>query len=244
MDDRRVGLVIRSLRRRRGWRQLDLARAAVVSQSVISRAERGHIASLSVGAVRRILAALDARAEFDVRWRGGELDRLLDEAHARLGTAVAVELERLRWRVLSEVTFTRLGDRGSIDLMGVDEERQAVVIVELKSELTSYEETHRRLDIKARVAASVVLERLGLRPRLLAIVLVLADTRTNRDRAARVAPLLRASLPAGSAEIRRWLRSPTGNLAGVWFVRDIRPRTVNRKSGGPHRIRRLRPTST
>jgi predicted transcriptional regulator len=39
VDDRRVGLVIRALRRRRGWRQVDLAAAASVSQSLIARAE-------------------------------------------------------------------------------------------------------------------------------------------------------------------------------------------------------------
>ena len=91
MDDRRVGLVIRALRRRRGMRQTDLALAARVSQSVISRVERGHLATLSTNTVRSILSALDARGEWDIRWRGGELDRLIDEAHAAL---VGLSLQR------------------------------------------------------------------------------------------------------------------------------------------------------
>ena len=43
MDDRRLGLVIRALRRRHGWRQQDLATYSGLSQSAISRVEAGHI---------------------------------------------------------------------------------------------------------------------------------------------------------------------------------------------------------
>lgn len=240
MDDRRAGLTIRALRRRRGWRQVDLGAHAGVSQTVVSRVERGHVESLSMRVVRRLLLALDARAELDIRWRGGELDRLLDEAHARLGAIVATQLAGLGWQVLPEVTFRRLGERGSIDLLAVNEQRRVALLIELKSELNSYEQTQRRLDVKARVGASVVEERLGWRPRHLAVVLVLADTSTNRERAARVAALLRAALPAGNLEIRRWLRDPIGNLRGVWFVRDIRGRTGKCKRGGSHRVRLAR----
>lgn len=237
MDDRRVGLILRALRRRRGWRQQDLAETAQVSQSLISRAERGHLGSLSLDVVRRALHALDARAELDVRWRGGELDRLLDEAHARLGSIVAAVLIRLGWRVLPEVTFMRLGERGSIDILGIHEFERAAIVIELKSELTSYEQTQRRLDAKARVVASVIEERVGWRPKHLAIVLVLSDTSSNRDRSTRLAPLLRASLPARNAEITRWLKNPAGSLAGVWFVRDRTPGTTKRRLGGSHRVR-------
>ena len=233
-----MGLVLRALRRRRGWRQSDVARAARVSQSAVSRVERGHIAELT--AVRRVAATLDARLDLDIRWRGGEIDRLTDDVHARLGTFVAAEMARLGWRVVPEATFMRLGERGSIDLLGADNERRAAGVIELKSELTSYEETQRRLDAKTRVAASVVEERFGWRPRHLGVILVFAETRTNRDRVSRVAPLLRASLPAGSAAARRWLQAPEGNLGAVWFVRDIQPRSSNRSSGGSHRVRRPR----
>lgn len=237
MDSVRVGRVIRALRRRRGLRQADLAVAAGLSQSVVSRAERGHIDTLAIGVVRRLLTAIEARLDLNVSWRGGELDRLIDEDHAALGATVAADLTRMGWRLLPEVTFMRLGERGSIDLIGVNEARRAAVIFELKSELTSYEETQRRFDAKARVAASVIQDRVGWRPRHLAVVLVLAESRTNRDRAARVGPLLRAALPAGNVEVRRWLKRAEGSLAGVWFVRISRPRTRNRRRGGSHRVR-------
>ncbi|MEO8625307.1 MAG: helix-turn-helix transcriptional regulator [Candidatus Limnocylindrales bacterium] len=241
MDDVRVGRIIRALRRRRGWRQTDLAKAAKVSQSVVSRAERGHSSTLSAAAVRRIANALDARLEWTISWRGGELDRLLDELHAALGTATVSALGRFGWtRVVPELTFMRFGERGSIDLVALDEERKAAVIIELKSELTSYEEMQRRLDVKTRTAAALIEDRFGWRPRHLAVVLVLAETRTNRDRVKRVAPLLKAALPAGTVEVRRWLRDPKGRLAGVWFLPISRQRTSNRRTGGSHRVRKPR----
>ena len=170
----------------------------------------------------------------------GEIDRLIDEAHARIGTVVATEEAALGWQVVPEITFMRLGERGSIDLVAVNVELRAAAIHELKSELTSYEQTQRRFDVKMRVAASVIEERFGWRPRHLGMFLVLADTSSNRDRVARVAPLLRAALPAGTREIRRWLREPHDDLRGVWFVRDIRARTTKCGAGGSHRVRRPR----
>lgn len=79
MDLVRFGLIIRALRRRKGWRQLDLALAAGVSQTLISLIERGHADQVLLAIVLAVGSALDARMAIDVRWRGGELDRLLDQ---------------------------------------------------------------------------------------------------------------------------------------------------------------------
>lgn len=237
MDDRRIGLVLRALRRRLGKRQVDLARDAWVSASVVSRAERGHLDTLTIKSVRALFAAVDARFDGNVRWRGGELDYLLDRAHADLGTAVTRHVRADGWDVLPEVTFMRLGERGSIDLLAVRRDRRAAAIFELKSEMTSFEEQQRRLDAKARVAASVVEERFGWRPTVLGVILVLADTSTNRARVSRVALLIRSALPAGNVNVRRWLRDPAGPLHGIWFLRNLRLGTVKRAAPSPHRVR-------
>src|SRR3990172_9255596 len=84
MDDLRLGALVRTLRRRLGWRQVDLARRAGVSQSAVSRLETGHLDELSLSTIRRIAAALEITVDFAPRWRGGELARLLDEGHAQL----------------------------------------------------------------------------------------------------------------------------------------------------------------
>ncbi|HWH24756.1 MAG TPA: helix-turn-helix domain-containing protein [Candidatus Limnocylindria bacterium] len=60
MDELHLGRTIRALRRRRGWRQLDLAEAAGVHQSDVSRLARGYIGAYRVDAVRRVLVALEA----------------------------------------------------------------------------------------------------------------------------------------------------------------------------------------
>jgi len=61
MDDVRVGRILRSLRRRRGWTQSRLASQVGLSQQVISLIERGHSAALAGRTLQRVFAALEAR---------------------------------------------------------------------------------------------------------------------------------------------------------------------------------------
>jgi transcriptional regulator with XRE-family HTH domain len=69
MDDQRIGRIVRALRRRLGWRQIDLAIRAACSQATISLVERGHLAGVSLPVLRRILTALDASLVIEVRSR-------------------------------------------------------------------------------------------------------------------------------------------------------------------------------
>src|SRR5580765_2408298 len=117
MDDVRVGRILRALRRRRGWTQKELGRSANVSQQAISLIERGHGGRLSGETLRRVFAALDARWEPTVSWRGGDLDRLIDAEHARLVGEIARRLESAGWEVAVEVTYSEFGERGSIDVL-------------------------------------------------------------------------------------------------------------------------------
>jgi transcriptional regulator with XRE-family HTH domain len=79
MDDLTVGLVLRAVRRRRRWRQKDVAEQAGVSQKLVSLAETGHLERLSVRSLRTIAQVLEIRILIDARWRGGQLPRVLDE---------------------------------------------------------------------------------------------------------------------------------------------------------------------
>lgn len=124
------------MRRRRGWRQVDLARAARASQTVISRAERGHFDTLSLRAVRAIFNALDARLGLDVRWRGGELERVLDSRHAALVAAPSELLAGWGWSVRQEMTYSVYGERGSVDAVAMRELERIAVAFEMKVELT------------------------------------------------------------------------------------------------------------
>jgi HTH-type transcriptional regulator/antitoxin HipB len=104
MDPRRVGATLRALRRRRGLSQRRLGEMAGLSQSTVSRVERGHLGSVSLDALGRLFGALDARIRIEIDWRGGAADRLLDQRHAELVTALTREFVQAGWQTLPEVT--------------------------------------------------------------------------------------------------------------------------------------------
>ena len=239
MDDRKVGLIIRALRRRRGWRQRDLAGRAGVSQAVVSEIERGHIHAKQIRTVRRLLNALDADVRLEVRWRGGEADRLVDEDHARLGGTVAERLERLGWTVRTEVTYSEYGERGSFDVLGWRAETGDLVVVEVKTELLSAEATLRKMDEKVRLAPKVVGERFGWRPKVVSRVLVLRSCSVNRRRLSSHAGVFDAAIRDLPVTVRRWLADPRtqARLDGRWFVPLILRSGDRRNGGGRHRVR-------
>jgi transcriptional regulator with XRE-family HTH domain len=237
MDDRRVGATVRSLRRRRHWRQRDLAETADVSQSLVSLIERGHVDALSLRSLRRILAAVDARADLDVRWRGGGLDRLLDERHARLVGAMVRELASSGWSTGVEVTYARYGERGSIDILALHRDLNALLVVEVKSEITSLEETLRRLDEKVRLGPSIAAERYRWQASCTSRLLVLPETTTSRDRIARHGAVLDAVFPVRGIALRTWLAEPRGLCSGIRLLRLSNPGGHTRSPGGAQRVR-------
>ncbi|MGI8928397.1 MAG: helix-turn-helix transcriptional regulator [Candidatus Limnocylindrales bacterium] len=243
MGGQRLGSIVRALRRRHGWRQLDLAERVGCSQHTVSMIERGHIASLSTALVGRTLAALDATLVIDVRWRGGALDRLLDEDRAALVGHVAEVLGRHGWIVEVEVTYSEFGERGSFDILAFHSGSGIVLAIEVKTELPSIEGTLRKLDEKARLAAKVARDRFGWQARGVSRLLVVSETSTARRRAARHAAVLDAHLPHRAIAVRNWLRTPTGTLRGLWFLSTRHPRTAMKRTGGRDRVRVARTPS-
>jgi transcriptional regulator with XRE-family HTH domain len=240
MDARRFGLSLRAIRRRRGLRQVDVASRAGLAQSTVSLAERGRVERASVQTLETICRALDATFVLDVRWRGASLDRLLDERHAALAADIAGRLTAAGWEVEAEVTFAWYGERGSIDLLALRPAQRRALVVELKTELVSLEETLRRLDTKVRLAPRVVNERWAWWPDGIDRLLVLVDSSTNRTRAHRHDALLAMVLPDRNRAVARWLRDPVGTTRGLWFV-PISDRSAGKRgSGGPDRVRRPR----
>ena len=88
-----------------------------MSQQDVSDVERGHLEHVRLATIRRLAAALDAKASIDLGWRGGMLDRLIDERHAALVEAVSEVLLANGWQVRPEVSFALFGERGSIDIL-------------------------------------------------------------------------------------------------------------------------------
>lgn len=219
MDDVRVGRILRFLRRRRGWTQSDLAAQSGLSQQAISLIERGHGSTLAARTLRRVFGLLDARWEPVVSWRGGALDRLLDEDHSRLVAAMASRLRDLSWTIEVEVTYSSFGERGSIDVLAARASLKAVLSVEVKTEITAVEATLRKIDEKDRLVRRLIcLDRFRFEPTSVGRLLVLPATDATRRRVRASAVVLDAALPARSGG--PWM----ARRASGRSVRDLDPR--------------------
>jgi hypothetical protein len=191
-----------------------------------------------VSALRRQAAALGGELRIELLFRAGELDRLMDEGHATLLGSVAVRLEALGWETRPEVSFAVYGERGSIDIVAWHAPSGTLLVIEVKTELVSLEETLRRHDVKVRLAARVVEERFGWRPRAVARLLVLPDGTTARAQVRRHDAVLHVALPTRGPALRTWLRSPSGSVAGLAFVPFTRGARGSRPPAARKRIRR------
>lgn len=238
MDWTRLGLVIRALRRRKGWRQLDIARIAHVSQTLISLIERGHGDRVTGEVLRRVAAAVDARLVVDLRWRGGDVERLLDAGHAALVSEIAARLQKAGWEVLVEVTYETARAAGSIDILAWHAATSTLLAIEIKTEVTSAEATLRKLDEKVRIAADLAGIRYGWRARFVSKLLVLEATSTNRRRIDAHRVLFDGALPVRDDAVRQWLRRPSGAISGRLFASPSNPGAGIHVAGGRHRVRK------
>jgi transcriptional regulator with XRE-family HTH domain len=241
MDRQRLGRSARTPRHRLGWRQEDLARRAGVSQTAVSRVERGLIGGVSVDALESLVLALGGELDVRLRWRGEELDRLLDGTHAAIGEAVVSILTGLGWECRVEATFDIRGERGVVDVLGWHPASGRLLIVESKSVVPDLQSMLSSLDRKLRLGREIAAQH-GWRTTGIARSIVLAGTMANRARVYRFGATLKAVLPQDGRELRRWLADPKGTSpAALWFMTDMRVMTAVKR----RRVRRkLVPTST
>ena len=238
MDDKALGRRFRAIRHHMAARQADIGEAAGLSQDVISLVEVGRIEDVSVRALRRHAVALGADLRIELRFRGAELDRLLDEGHATLVGAVTARLGLLGWEVRPEVSFAVYGERGSIDVVGWHAASGTLLVVEVKTELASIEETLRRHDAKTRLAARVVDERFGWRARRVARLLVLPEHRTARRQVERHEAVMGAAYPLRGHAFSSWLREPAGTVAALVFLPGTNSGRARSPVARPRRIKR------
>src|SRR4051794_25365670 len=131
MDDVRFGQVLRRLRTRRRLSQRQVAMLAGASQSTVSRLERGHLGGLRVDTLRAIAVVLEVRVELVVRWRGGDLDRLVNARHSALHDRIARGLAALPdWRFEPEVSFSIWGERGVVDILAWQARGRTLLVIE------------------------------------------------------------------------------------------------------------------
>ncbi|TAL06671.1 MAG: XRE family transcriptional regulator [Chloroflexota bacterium] len=237
MHDLAFGARVRGVRVRLGMRQVDVATRSGLSTSTVSRIERGHLGSLTIDALRSVAKALEIRVDLVPRWRGGDLDRLVNANHSRLAQAC---IERLRaagpWEVKPEVSFSIYGERGAIDLLAWHPQRRALLVIELKTAIIDVGELLATLDRKARLADQIG-SRFGWVADHVSVALVVADGRTNRRRVASHIDVFRSALPLDGRRLGGWLRRPTGRAAMLAFMPDSHARTLGQPLAVRQRVR-------
>jgi transcriptional regulator with XRE-family HTH domain len=237
MDLVRLGAAFRAVRVRRRLRQVDVAILAKVSRATISKIERGRAGSLSVDAVLRVAHVLEIRISSTYRWRGGELDRLLNAGHSALHEAMARQLHAAGWLLSPETSFAIYGERGIIDILGFYPATRALLVIELKTELVDVQALMGVVDRYRRLAPRIARDRTW-NAMSVSTWVVLRDTGTNRRRLAAHATVLRSAFPDDGRVMRRWLQEPNGSVAALSFLSDSRVRSVSASSAGVRRVRR------
>lgn len=235
-----MGAVLRSVRIRRELRQVDVAGMAGLSRATVSRMERGHFASLSIEAARRVAAVLDIRLDLVPRWRGGDLDRLLNSRHGRLHELVARRLVHLDgWVVAPEVSFAIYSERGVVDILAFHEGRGIVLVIELKTEIVDVNELVGTLDRKRRLAIDIAHSHGWAVPveARAAAWLIVAESRTNRRRLSAHRTMLRAAFPSDGRRLPGWLRDPVDPIRALSFWPNDHPGNVGASLASVRRVR-------
>jgi transcriptional regulator with XRE-family HTH domain len=237
MDAVRLGAVFRAVRLRKRWRQADVARAAGVSIATVSRIERGKLEELAIRTLLTVAASLEIRIDLTARWRGGELDRMLNAGHAALHEAVARHVLPAGWLMAPEATFSIYCERGAIDVLAFHPPTGALLVIELKTDIVDVQALIGSVDRYRRLAARIAAER-GWRATSVSCWVVLRESPTNRRRLAAHATVLRQAFPDDGRRLRGWLARPVRTIAALTFLSDSRRRNVIAASSGVRRIRR------
>ncbi len=220
--------------------QAQVAVAAGVSQPTVSLIECGGFERTPLRLVRRVAGALGVSLELVSHWRGADLAKLLDERHAAMVREVVRQLTAMGWQIVPEHTFNEWGERGSIDVLAWQPATCALLCLEMKTRVVDLQDLLSKMDRKRRLAPTLA-RKLGWRPLVVGSVLVLPDETWARNAVERFRPIFAAALPARTADVRRWLKSPDQDLRGIWFLLDITPGNATRRPRGAMRIRPRKP---
>lgn len=238
VDAVRLGAMCRALRIKKGWRQVDLARRAQLSTATVWRLESGRTDELTVAAVITLVEALGGRVQFDVRWFGAELDRLLNARHSALHESVAHNFRgRGGWMIAPEVSFNVYGERGIIDIRAWHAETKTLLVIELKTDIVDVNELMGTVDRKRRLAPVVARDR-GWEAATVAVWVIVGDSATNRRRVHAHGSTLRAAFPSDGRAVDGWLARPRGGLYCLSFWANRRDASANK---GFANVRRVRP---
>jgi transcriptional regulator with XRE-family HTH domain len=244
MDCRRTARTIRAVRIRRQLTQEDVARRARVHRSTISRFERGFCGTLTIDVIDRVCAALEIRLDLVPRWRGGDLDRLLNAGHAALHEVVATYLATLPgWEVVPEVTFAINGERGAIDLLCWHAETGSLLVIELKTELVDMNDLLGSMDRRLRLAWRIARDR-GWNVRTVSGWIIVTEGTTNRRRLTAHKQMLRNAFPMDGLAMRTWMSHPSGTARAISLWSSALPGHKRRTGSTPRQVHHRSGAST
>jgi transcriptional regulator with XRE-family HTH domain len=191
-----------SIRTALGWSQMDLALRAGMSQSTISRLERGQATDVTIGTAWRVLEAMGARPSLTVEPPYlGDRARQRDAAHARCTSHVGRRLERSGWLVAREVEVGGGRSRGWIDVLAFHPPTGLLLVIEVKTELHDLGQVERTLGWYEREAWAAARRR-GWRPRRVCSGLLLLATEANEERLRSNREAIDSSFPVRAGELR------------------------------------------
>lgn len=204
---RRIGLEIATARRARGWSQRELANRAGVSQSAVSRVERGWV-DASVELLTRLCVAVG----LDLSARAFPADGVVIRDQRQMAyVGLIASRAHAAYHPALEV---RVG-RDSTDHRAIDLVLASAVEVwatEVERDLADFQMQLRADQLKCELLA----ER---EARPVRFVLALPATRRLREIVRAHEPAVRAALPASSRQIWACLRSgrPLGSNGLLWL---------------------------
>jgi transcriptional regulator with XRE-family HTH domain len=243
VDRIRFGRSVKALRARRGWRQQDLADAARISRTVAGRIERGELRSVGWRDMEAVAGALDGQLGIDFRWRGADLDRLLDADHAAIVEVLVSIYIAAGWETIVEATFSEFGERGSIDVLAWHAPTGQVAVNEVKASIGNAGATVMGIDRKARLAP-VIARKLAWTCQGVSRFLVVRDNATSRRRVAVHGAIFQTSFPARGRMSRAWIRQPTSRpVAGLFFLSPVLPEAAKRQRSSRNGARPDEPRS-
>ena len=200
----RLGAEVRNARRRRHLTQAALGQRVGLSQSAISRAERGLGGGLTLDAWQRIAIALGITLR--VSLQKDPLAETADAGHLAMQELVLRLGRATGYRGSVELPSKPAEPWRSIDVALLDDARRRLTVVECWNTIGDVGSAARSSTRKQAEAEDLATARWGEREHTVALVWVVRATARNRALVARYPEVFASRFPASSA---RWVRALT-----------------------------------